>query len=199
MTQTHADVPLERFGGARGAHTPSSTAPSARRAIRSSRRRAQDRDAPLEGAHPRLVARRCRRPPRTRSPGGSWTRCRSKGAELLGPVFDAHKRPERPAVDPDRSAVSTAIRRDRAPGRALRRLAPNMLVKIPATSAGIAGHRRGDDRGISINATVCFTLPQCVAVAEAVERGLGGASAKATTSAPWGRSARSWSAGWTTG
>ncbi len=27
-------------------------------------------------------------------------------------------------------------------------------------------------RGISINATVCFTLPQCVAVAEAVERGL---------------------------
>jgi transaldolase len=27
-------------------------------------------------------------------------------------------------------------------------------------------------RGISINATVCFSLPQCVAVAEAVERGL---------------------------
>src|SRR5262249_14621774 len=27
-------------------------------------------------------------------------------------------------------------------------------------------------QGISINATVCFTLPQCIAVAEAVERGL---------------------------
>ena len=27
-------------------------------------------------------------------------------------------------------------------------------------------------RGVSINATVCFTLPQCIAVAEAVERGL---------------------------
>jgi hypothetical protein len=27
-------------------------------------------------------------------------------------------------------------------------------------------------RGVSINATICFTFPQCVAVAEAVERGL---------------------------
>src|SRR5216684_1415393 len=52
------------------------------------------------------------------------------------------------------------------------RLAPNMIVKIPVTSAGIPAIEEATYRGISINATVCFTLPQCVAVAEAVERGL---------------------------
>jgi transaldolase len=52
------------------------------------------------------------------------------------------------------------------------RLAPNMIVKIPVTSAGVPAIEEATYRGISINATVCFTLPQCVAVAEAVERGL---------------------------
>ncbi len=51
-------------------------------------------------------------------------------------------------------------------------LAPNMIVKIPATKAGIAAIEEATCRGVSINATVCFSLPQCVAVAEAVERGL---------------------------
>lgn len=52
------------------------------------------------------------------------------------------------------------------------KLAVNMIVKIPVTSAGIPAIEEATYRGISINATVCFTLPQCVAVAEAVERGL---------------------------
>ena len=52
------------------------------------------------------------------------------------------------------------------------RLAPNMIVKIPVTKEGIPAIEEATYRGISINATVCFTLPQCVAVAEAVERGL---------------------------
>jgi transaldolase len=47
-----------------------------------------------------------------------------------------------------------------------------MIVKIPATSAGIPAIEEATYRGISINATVSFTLPQCVAVAEAIERGL---------------------------
>src|SRR5213076_1134674 len=51
-------------------------------------------------------------------------------------------------------------------------LAPNMIVKIPATKAGIAAIEEATYRGITINATVSFTLPQCLAVAEAVERGL---------------------------
>jgi transaldolase len=55
---------------------------------------------------------------------------------------------------------------------AFNRLAANMIVKIPVTSAGIPAIEEATYRGISINATVCFTLPQCLAVAEAVERGL---------------------------
>jgi transaldolase len=52
------------------------------------------------------------------------------------------------------------------------RLAPNMIVKIPVTRAGIPAIEEVTYRGITINATVCFSLPQCIAVAEAVERGL---------------------------
>jgi transaldolase len=51
-------------------------------------------------------------------------------------------------------------------------LAPNMIVKIPVTEAGVAAIEEATYAGVSINATACFTLPQCVAVAEAVERGL---------------------------
>ena len=51
-------------------------------------------------------------------------------------------------------------------------LAPNMQVKIPATEAGIAAIEELTAQGVSINATVCFTVPQSLAVAAAVERGL---------------------------
>lgn len=54
----------------------------------------------------------------------------------------------------------------------LSQLAPNMQVKIPATSAGIAAIEEATFRGVSINATVSFTVPQALAVAAAVERGL---------------------------
>jgi transaldolase len=47
-----------------------------------------------------------------------------------------------------------------------------MIVKIPATRAGIRAIEEATALGISINATVSFTVPQCIAVAEAVERGL---------------------------
>ena len=79
-------------------------------------------------------------------------------------------------------------------------LAPNMIVKIPVTRAGIPAIEEATYRGVSINATVSFTLPQCIAVAEAVERGLARRrEAKAKTSPPWARSAPSWWEGWTTG
>ncbi|MGH2971153.1 MAG: transaldolase family protein [Gaiellaceae bacterium] len=51
-------------------------------------------------------------------------------------------------------------------------LAPNMQVKVPATRAGIAAVEELTAEGVSINATVCFTVPQALAVAAAVERGL---------------------------
>lgn len=51
-------------------------------------------------------------------------------------------------------------------------LAPNMIVKIPVTAAGIDAFEEVTYRGVSLNATVSFTVPQAIAVAEAVERGL---------------------------
>jgi transaldolase len=47
-----------------------------------------------------------------------------------------------------------------------------MIVKIPVTKAGITAIEETTYQGVSINATICYTLPQCLAVAEAVERGL---------------------------
>ena len=78
-------------------------------------------------------------------------------------------------------------------------LAPNMIVKIPVTTAGIKAFEEVTYRGVSINATVSFTLPQAIAVAEAVERGLSAANVKETTSPPWVRSAPLWSVASTTG
>ena len=51
-------------------------------------------------------------------------------------------------------------------------LAPNIIVKIPVTKAGVIAIEEATYLGISINATVSFTVSQAIAVAEAVERGL---------------------------
>ncbi|MDQ2673953.1 MAG: transaldolase [Chloroflexota bacterium] len=51
-------------------------------------------------------------------------------------------------------------------------LAPNVIVKLPATGAGIAAMEEATYHGVSINATVSFSVAQAVAAAEAVERGL---------------------------
>jgi transaldolase len=55
---------------------------------------------------------------------------------------------------------------------AFSKLAPNMMVKVPATSAGIAMLEEATYRGVSLNVTVSFTVPQVIASAEAIERGL---------------------------
>ena len=52
------------------------------------------------------------------------------------------------------------------------KLAPNMQIKMPVTKAGIDAFEEATYRGVNINATVCFTLPQVLAAGEAVERGL---------------------------
>ncbi len=48
----------------------------------------------------------------------------------------------------------------------------NSQIKAPASKAGIEAFEEMTYRGVSINATVSFTVPQALAVAEAVERGL---------------------------
>ena len=95
-----------------------------------------------------------------------------RAAKLLAPAFAEHRgRNGRLSIqtDPrlyrDTAAILDNVKRFAA-------LAPNMIVKIPVTRAGIPAIEEATALGISINATVCFTLPQCIAVAEAVERGL---------------------------
>src|ERR1700720_272105 len=96
----------------------------------------------------------------------------AKAAALLVPAFEQHRgRNGRLSVQTDprfyRNAEAIV-----AQASHFAKLAPNIIVKIPATKAGIPAIEEATYRGISINATVCFSLPQCIAVAEAVERGL---------------------------
>lgn len=51
-------------------------------------------------------------------------------------------------------------------------LAENIIVKLPATRTGIAAMEEAAYRGVSINATLSFSVPQAVAVGEALERAL---------------------------
>jgi transaldolase len=51
-------------------------------------------------------------------------------------------------------------------------LAKNMIVKIPVTTEAITAFEEATYQGVSINATVSFSVAQTIAVAEAVERGL---------------------------
>src|SRR5258708_36829648 len=95
-----------------------------------------------------------------------------RAAAVLKPVFDAQGgKNGRLSIQTDprlyRDAKSIVEQAEE-----FSKLAPNLIVKIPVTAAGIPAIEEATYRGISINATVCFTLPQCVAVAEAVERGL---------------------------
>jgi transaldolase len=95
-----------------------------------------------------------------------------KAAALMMPIFEKEKgRNGRLSIQTDprlyrdsERIVSQAVR--------FNRLAPNIIVKIPVTNAGITAIEEATFLGVSINATVSFTLPQAIAVAEAVERGL---------------------------
>ena len=51
-------------------------------------------------------------------------------------------------------------------------LAPNIAIKAPATETGIAAIEEMTARGIRVNATVSFSVPQALAVSAALERGL---------------------------
>ncbi|MGC2195061.1 MAG: transaldolase family protein [Terriglobales bacterium] len=96
----------------------------------------------------------------------------TKAAAVLLPVFEREKgRKGRISLQTNptfyrnaRAIVEQAMR--------FHTLAPNIQVKVPATTAGITAAEEVTYRGLNLNATVCFSIPQAIAVAEAVERGL---------------------------
>ena len=95
-----------------------------------------------------------------------------KGASLLYPVFEREKgKKGRLSIqtNPANYRNTEAITRQAVHFDSL---APNMQVKIPVTKAGVKAIEDATYEGVNINATVCFNVPQSLAVAEAVERGL---------------------------
>jgi transaldolase len=95
-----------------------------------------------------------------------------RGAELLLPVF------QREQGRKGRISIQTNPAKYRNAEAVVEQavhfstLAPNMQVKIPATRAGLRAIEEATRLGVSINATVCFTVPQALAVGQAVDRGL---------------------------
>lgn len=93
-------------------------------------------------------------------------------SEKLLPVFEKHKGKK------GRLSLQTNAKYYRNSQKMLEQakkihsLSPNMQVKMPATAAGIRAMEEATFCGISVNATVSYTVPQAVAVARAVERGL---------------------------
>ncbi|HEY7736388.1 MAG TPA: transaldolase family protein [Candidatus Limnocylindrales bacterium] len=95
-----------------------------------------------------------------------------RGARLLEPAFERFGgRQGRLSVQTD-PTLHRNPERMVAQGAGFAALAPNIIVKFPATAAGIRAIEEATARGISVNVTVCFTVPQALAAAAAIDRGL---------------------------
>lgn len=95
-----------------------------------------------------------------------------RGAGILEPVFRREGgRAGRLSLQTDPANFPNAERMLEQ-GIRFSGLAANVQVKFPATRAGIEAIELATAAGVNVNATVCFTVAQAIAVGEAVERGL---------------------------
>ena len=95
-----------------------------------------------------------------------------EAARMLEPAFERHQgRNGRLSMQTDprlhRDATGLADQAVYFSG-----LAKNIIVKIPATATGLRAIEDATARGVSVNVTVSFSVPQAVATAEAIDRGL---------------------------
>ncbi len=94
------------------------------------------------------------------------------GAKLLLPAYERHQGRK------GRLSIQTNPANYRNPEALTRQavhfnsLAPNMQVKLPVTLTGLLAIEEATFEGVSVNATVSFSVSQAIAVAEAIERGL---------------------------
>ena len=95
-----------------------------------------------------------------------------EAAKLLEPIFERENgRNGRLSMQTDpRLARSAKALADQA--EEFSNLAPNIIVKIPATSVGVEAIEEATYRGVSVNVTVSFSVPQAIVTGEAIERGL---------------------------
>jgi len=96
----------------------------------------------------------------------------ARGAGLLRPVYEveAHLKGRISIqTDPKNYRNAEALI---AQALHFQSIAPNLHIKIPVTKAGVKAIEEVTYQGLSINATVSFSVSQALAVADAVERGL---------------------------
>ena len=95
-----------------------------------------------------------------------------EAAKLLEPAFEESKgRNGRLSVqtDPRLSRSADALVEQAVE---FNELAKNIIVKVPATKVGIEAIEEATYRGVVMNVTVSFSVPQVITAAEAIERGL---------------------------
>jgi transaldolase len=104
-----------------------------------------------------------------------------RGARLLEPTFDAL------AGRQGRLSIQTNPTLFRDPERMVEQgvhfstLAPNVIVKFPATVAGVEAIEEATYQGVSVNVTVSFTVAQALETAEAC----GGVKPPASRQTAW--------------
>jgi transaldolase len=95
-----------------------------------------------------------------------------RAAPLLLPAFESSGgRQGRLSMQTD-PTLFRSFERMLAQGQHFASLAPNIIVKFPATSVGVGVMEEATYRGVNVNATVSFSVAQALAAGQAVERGL---------------------------
>jgi transaldolase len=95
-----------------------------------------------------------------------------RGAELYMPIFEASKGRFgwiSGQLDPRLFTETEQMVHD---AEELSSLSPNVMIKVPASMQGIEVVKILTSKGISTNTTVCFTLPQIMASANAAMQGI---------------------------
>lgn len=95
-----------------------------------------------------------------------------RGAEMYMPIFEASKGRFgwiSGQLDP---RLFTETERMVSDAEELSALCPNVMIKVPASMQGIEVVKVLTSKGISTNTTVCFTLPQIMASANAAMEGI---------------------------
>jgi transaldolase len=95
-----------------------------------------------------------------------------RGWGMLEPIYaESHGQRGRLSIQID-PTLHRSAERMLVQARHFDTLAPNVQIKFPATSAGLEAIEQATYEGISINATVSFTVPQALAVGAAVDRAI---------------------------
>ncbi len=95
-----------------------------------------------------------------------------RGWKMLEPIYQAnHGQKGRLSIQID-PTLNRSPEKMVEQARHFETLAPNVQIKFPAVKAGIEAMEQVTEEGLTVNATVSFTVAQALAVGEALERAL---------------------------